>query len=113
MKRWHLLLVAVAAAACSTEPGNHYGSGGSTGTIQAGDVNSGVKQGVSHFMLKTGGMSTPLPVGSVGSFRNLNPGDYVVTLDSLANCAVTNSNPQTVHVDPGYVTYLTFNTACS
>lgn len=99
--------------ACSTDPSNHYGSGGSTRSIQVRDSVIGSPSGIA-FTVNVDTLTKPIAKGGVVSFTGLAPGDYAVNFGgTLGNCSVSGGNSQAVTVFPGYVQYLTFITACT
>ncbi|MGB7212275.1 MAG: hypothetical protein WBC97_06550 [Gemmatimonadales bacterium] len=99
--------------ACSTDPSNSYGSGGSTGSIQVRDSVTGTPSGVA-FTISVGSVTKPIATNGVVSFTGVTPGDYAVNFGgTLGNCAVSGGSSQAVTVLPGYIEYLTFITACT
>lgn len=108
-----LVLLALAAAGCSTDPGNSYGSGGSTGAIQVRDSMLGSGAHPPEFQVSAGGVTKSLPLDGVASFTGLDPGDYSVDLSMLGSCTVTGGSTQDTQVFAGYVQYLTFVTTCN
>lgn len=115
-RRWVTTLVAAAlvavGAGCSTDPGNQYGGGGSTGSIQVRDSLIGSKTGSSPFTVSVDTATRPLTPGGVTSFTGLVPGGYAVNIGALGNCSVAGGTSQAVQVYAGYVQYLTFVTTC-
>ena len=107
-----LALLAIAGAGCSTDPGNNYGSGGTSGTIQVRDSMIGSKGDLTDFTITIESQTKPVAQNGIVAFGGLAPNDYAVTIGALGKCTANGGNTQEAQVFAGYTQYMMFVTTC-